>query len=126
MPCGVDSSTFAALVDQPADARYGMCLAMLTAADEVWILTRDGEAVMMVDDGGIPCLPIWPHRTFARVTADADGRDGESTAIDLELFIDRWLPRMAADGLRIAVFPTPQATGLAVHPAKLAADLAGC
>lgn len=46
-----------------------------------------------------------------------------ATPIDVHDRIKDWAPGLAADGHKVAVFPTPQMKGIVVEPARLAADI---
>jgi len=44
-------------------------------------------------------------------------------AIDLDEWLDKWMPGMERDGFRVAVFPTPRHGGVSVTPGRLREDL---
>jgi len=50
--------------------------------------------------------------------------DGNSpTPIDIHDFVESWLPNMAAEGVKIAVFPTPSLSGVFVPALELQASI---
>lgn len=47
----------------------------------------------------------------------------EPRQIELEVWLDRWLPGIQQDGRLIAIFPTADDKGVVVAPERLANDL---
>ena len=44
-------------------------------------------------------------------------------AIDVDEWVEGWLPNLARDGMRVAVFQTPADKGVGVPPERLRRDL---
>ena len=72
-----------------------------------WVVGKETDA-----------LPLWPHAAFAATCARGpwEGAVPGAVAID-DLLLDL-LPLLADDGLRVAVFPTPDDPGLLLTPSE--------
>ena len=94
------------------------------AADEnrVWSLWKDGW-VLAEDNNGQKVVPVWPHAKFAEMCATGDWLGHEARPIEMQVWLDRWLPGISRDGRLIAVFPTKNDKGVVVESLRLAADL---
>jgi hypothetical protein len=83
------------------------------------------EGWVVAEEGGEPYLPVWPHRRFAEANAFEDWAGAQAHAIDVDDFTLAWTKKLEDDGMKVAVFPTPDAEGTAVSPARLRHDLEG-
>jgi hypothetical protein len=79
----------------------------------------------MGDDAGARSIPVWPHKRYAEVFATGNWADAEAAPIDLEAWMERWLPRITSDGVQVAVFPVieQKERGVVVPPEQLQRDL---
>jgi hypothetical protein len=68
-------------------------------------------------------VPIWPHERFAKACATVAWQNYEPRSIDLDAWIERWIPGMTTDGKAVAVFPTPNERGIVVLPERLLTEL---
>lgn len=87
--------------------------------EEVWSLRNSNGWVLSAADDGQEVAPFWPHPDYAMVCAQGEWVDCEPQAIDLASFINRWLPGLAKDKKAIAVFPTPDSSGVVIQPESL-------
>ena len=113
---------FDAVVRLPAPEAYAHFVKRVAQHEEVWALRDEGGWVMVGDDDGHVLLPVWPHARYAAACA-AHARE-EAEPIDIDDFVEEWLPGLEADGYGVAVFPRPP-DGEAVHVdcARLKDDL---
>jgi hypothetical protein len=105
------------LLALPPEDRAIQFFQLLADWEEAWGLKDPaGWVVPRATDA----LPLWPHPTFAAACAAQSWTDAtpEPVAID-ELLIDL-LPLLAADGLRVAVFPSLEDPGLLLTPVEFA------
>lgn len=98
---------FQAIKGLPAEARHDYFVATIVRDEAVWILSSD-QGMVMMSSGGEQCLPVWPHPDFAAEWATGDWRDCSPDAVDLESWLERWLPGMEADDVSVAVFPASE------------------
>lgn len=107
-----------AIVRLSAEERFDYFLAQAEATDCVWTLRGDDGGVLMSADGK-ECMPVWPSEAFAATWAVDDWADCAPFAIELEAWMQRWLPGMQADGLSVVVFPDDAEEGLVLRPKEL-------
>jgi hypothetical protein len=90
-----------------------------------------GERPLAVDRGLFASLvmvsvrhfPVWPHRRYAEACASGAWPSDEAVAIDIDDWVQAWLPDLENDGMRIAVFQTPADEGVGVTPDRMKSDL---
>lgn len=68
-------------------------------------------------------LPLWPEKEFAALCAVDEWRDYIPEAIELENFLQKWVPGMTKDKTLISVFPTVKASGQIISPSDINEDL---
>lgn len=78
---------------------------------------------MIVDSGQERCLPIWPSEAFAAAWATAEHAACTPMAIELALFLDKWVPGMTQDGFHLAIAPSMAAESLVETAEQFAANL---
>ncbi|NEV64538.1 DUF2750 domain-containing protein [Thiorhodococcus minor] len=117
------SQAMAALFNLPADERYVYFVSEIAGQRKVWTLAGPGGFVAFCDEDGHDCFPFWPAPDLAETVADADWSDCRAEALDLDVFMSRWLRGMARDGRLVSVFPAPDGTGIVVDPLELLDDL---
>jgi hypothetical protein len=123
MTWNVNDQEFASVIRLPAPKRYSYFLKKVSDWRQLWSLaTVDGWAEAS-DDAVKMLVPIWPHERFAKACATAAWQDYEPRRIDLDVWIEHWIPGMTKDGKEVAVFPTPDEKGVVVPPERLFADL---
>jgi hypothetical protein len=64
-------------------------------------------------------MPFWSDRAYARQCAKEDWCDYDPTPIPLGLFLERWLPGMAADGCLVGTNWNAQLCGHEIEPLEL-------
>ncbi|HHW38526.1 MAG TPA: DUF2750 domain-containing protein [Bacillales bacterium] len=93
----------AAVIKLPADKRYEYFIKKVVDFEEIWGLYNDGWA-MTQDDTGKMLMPFWPKKEFAELCSIGEWSDLSPESIDLEEFINDWLPGIKDDGYRVSVF----------------------
>ena len=122
MPYKINRKEMDAVFALPGPDRYEHFVKRVADWQEVWGLASEGGWVMVGDSDGQQCIPFWPHAAYAKVLSE-EWRDSDPKVIDLSEFLTKWLPGMAKDRLRVAVFPTPDQKGVVVDPLRLKRDL---
>ncbi|GGJ94756.1 hypothetical protein GCM10007063_16610 [Lentibacillus kapialis] len=92
-----------AVSNLPAPKRYEYFIKKVADFEEVWGLFEDGWAISE-DENGSPLFPFWPKKEFANLCAIHEWNGYRPKKIDLEEFIEEWLPGMDADGIRPSIF----------------------
>lgn len=101
------------------DERFNHFISRVCEHDELWILTDEHGCMMLTSDDDEDCIPVWPHADYAKEWAVDDWSQCKPEAISLKVWQSRWVPGMEDDELMVAVFPTPDATGVVVEPREV-------
>jgi uncharacterized protein DUF2750 len=74
---------------------------------EEWIVARKNDA-----------LPLWPHSAFASACARGAWEGAAPQAISIGELLDDLIPLLEEDGLGVAVFPSPEDSGVVMRPGE--------
>lgn len=107
----------------PARERYGLFLQITVDWEEAWGLHSPDGWVLSSGEDGRDVLPLWPHPAFAEGCAHGSWEGASPAAVPLDELLDDLLPLLEEDGIRVAVFPSPQGEGVLVAPDELRRDL---
>ncbi|KFM84836.1 MULTISPECIES: DUF2750 domain-containing protein [Bacillus] len=92
-----------ALLKASKEKRYEYFIKRIADFEEVWSLYGDGW-VMTEDDQGGKLIPFWPAKDYAELCAEQEWRECTARPIDLEEFVNEWLPGMKEDGIQPSIF----------------------
>lgn len=107
----------------PASERYKYFVKKAADTEQVWSLRKDAGWATSADDAGQICVPVWPHAKYAAACANENWAEYEPHSIELDAWLERWLPGMQRDGRLAAVFPTPTSQTVNVPPDRLKGDI---
>jgi Protein of unknown function (DUF2750) len=119
----VNDEEFESVVRLPASRRYEYFVKRAASHGELWGLRGEGGWVVAEDDEGNQHFPVWPHQRFAQALAEGLWEGEKPVSIDIDEWVDAWLPNLERDGMRVAVFQTPDDKGVGVSPERLKTDL---
>ncbi len=89
-------------------------------SEAVWGLSVDGaDWAMSEDPSGVALFAVWPHPRFAAACRHLHWAHRTPTPLRLEDFLELVIPKLIADGARVAVFPLPDLRCTAVDPRRL-------
>jgi hypothetical protein len=120
----VNDEEFGSVLALSANRRYEYFVKRAASHAEVWGLRGGGGWVVAADDEEIPHFPVWPHRRFAEACAEGPWGGEKPIPLDIDEWVEAWLPKLEEDGMRVAVFQTPEDHGVSVGPERLKRDLA--
>jgi hypothetical protein len=125
MPKEISDAEFQGVTALTGPERYSHFVRQVADFQEVWSLRTPDGWVSMGDNAGVRSIPVWPHRRYAEVFATGDWLDAKAVPIEMEAWMERWLPGMAGDGVQVAVFPVAaqKERGVVVPPEQLQRDL---
>jgi len=106
----------------PASDRCRLFLQLAADWGEVWGL-RDGEGWIVQRRAEGDAFPLWPHSEVAALCAQGRWAGCMPERLTLDDLIEELLPLLEEDGMRVAVFPSPQDEGTVYAPAELARAL---
>ncbi|MFY9821478.1 MAG: DUF2750 domain-containing protein [Thermoanaerobaculia bacterium] len=100
----------------PAADRAVQLIQLVADWEEAWGLMDDRGWVVAKETDA---FPLWPHPDLARACARNNWEDAEPAAIPLDELLEDLLPLLQEDGLRTALFPTPDDPGILLAAAEL-------
>jgi hypothetical protein len=121
----INDQQFRAMSVLPAADRYGYFIRQVADWQEVWSLRDDGGWRLVCDDDGKECVPVWPHERYAAAFATGEFDCCRAEPIEVQRWLNEWLPNFRNDGRRIAVFPVGDGAerGVVVDTQVIEADL---
>ena len=91
------------LMKSDARNRYEYFIKKVTDFEEVWGLYDIGW-VTTTDSYGRTLIPFWPKKEFAEGCALQEWQSCVAISIELDEFINEWLPGMRVDGILPSIF----------------------
>ena len=111
----------AAMLSADSKRRYEYFIHRVCDARKVWGLYADGWATL--GDGEKKLIPFWPHEVYAARFAVDGWASYAPKEIELGDFIERWIPRMKAEGVEPAIFAVGSGSSVLVSLSALEANL---
>ena len=90
------------ILNMSNEEKYDYFIEKVIETEKVWIL-RDDEGCASLDDKDAFCLPMWPEKDFADQCISGEWANYMSESIALEVLMDRWLPGLSEDGIRLTI-----------------------
>ncbi|MEK5297860.1 DUF2750 domain-containing protein [Bacillus sp. FSL R5-0659] len=87
-----------------AKKRYNYFIKKIVDLEEVWSLSNEKGWVMSEDERGVPQFHFWATKDHAAYCAIDQWEKTVPEMINLEDFIEEWLPGMIADGFNPSIF----------------------
>lgn len=104
------------LLALPAADRAAQFFQLLADWEEAWALRdADGWVVSKRTDA----LPLWPHAAFATACAQGPWEGAAPESVSLDDLMEDLLPLLEEDGLKVAVFPSSEDSGLLLAPSEV-------
>lgn len=100
----MNNKEFEAIIKLPANIRYEYFIKKVADYEEVWALYDDGF-VTAIDENGNKVIPFFPKKEFAQNYAKLEWAICKPITIELDDFINKWLPGMEKDEIKPAIFP---------------------
>lgn len=105
----------------PAQKRYDYFIKKVVDYEAVWGLYNEGWATTE-DSEGRKLVTFWPRSEFAEICAIGDWKGYMPARINLDEFLNNWMPGMMKDELKISVFWS-NGNSVIVEPKRLLADM---
>lgn len=103
--------------------RYSLFLQLAVDWEAAWGLRSPDGWVLSSGEDGRDIFPLWPHPGFAEACAHGSWEGTEPAEIPLDELLDDLIPILKEDGIRIAVFLSPDGEGILIDPDELRQDL---
>ena len=121
----MNDEEFRAVSALPAGERYNHFVKQVADWEWIWVLEQeDGSGlVQSLDDEGVSYVAVWPHPRYAEACADADRSGTVPAGFEVHEWVLEILPQLAAEGTRLAVFPTREHKGFIVPAEGMREDI---
>jgi hypothetical protein len=103
----VNDQEFESVLALPAPRRYEYFAKRAASHGALWGLRGSGGWVVAEDDEGNQRFPVWPHPRFAEACAEGAWAGERPAPIDIDEWVEAWLPNLGRDGMRVAVSRRP-------------------
>lgn len=113
---------FETVINLSTTKSYEYFLKTIVGFGELWGLSNEGWATTENDDGKI-LIPFWPKKEFAKANISDEWSSYIPEVIDLDEFLEDWIPGMINEGHSASVFRTPNGDYIEVDLIKLKDDL---
>jgi hypothetical protein len=122
MPWQMHDEEFANVCRFDEQTRYDYFVRRVADWEEIWVLAPMDTAAVEPEgfDGDVS---VWPHPRFAEACVTTDGSGNHAEMIDLDDWIDGWLPTMEERGQLVVVFPVVGGRATLVEPAAHRSDI---
>ena len=105
-----------------SEERYSYSIRKIADFEELWVLKTD-EGWTMISDSNTNVFPVWPEKEFAQGYCRETLQNCYADKIDLNEFLEKWLPGLVNDDVQIVVFPVEDFKGVVVTTNKFKRDL---
>jgi len=122
MTWNINGKEFENVVHLAPKERYEYFIKKVADWEEIWSLWKDGWVLMGDKEEG-EHVPVWPHPVFAEAYAHGEWLGYKPRKIELEDWLNKWIPGMEKDKRMVAVFPTTEGQTTTVSPVQLKSDL---
>jgi hypothetical protein len=119
----VSDEEFRSVLALAPPRHYEYFIKRVASHGAIWGLRDASGWVIAEDDDGARHFPVWPHPRYAAHCAASAWEAATPAPIDVDDWVEAWMPKLQDDGLRIAVFQTGDDRGVGVSSARLKHDL---
>lgn len=102
--------------------RYEYFIHRVCDTRRVWGLYAEGGWALL-SDGEAKLIPFWPHEVYAARFAIGDWSGYTPREIELDAFLERWMPGMTSEKIEPAIFPSASGSAVIVSLENLEANL---
>jgi hypothetical protein len=114
---------YESVVELPSNKRYEYFVKKVADWGEVWGLKDASGWVVLGDEEENVFIPVWPHQRFADAYSIQAQIGASPCSIQLDDWLEKWLPGMKKDQRYAAVFPVKAGKSIPVDPDQLKADI---
>ena len=122
----VNDIEYVNVISLEAPKKYVYFVKIVCDWEEIWSIGDDDGWVLMGDNEGHVCVPVWPAERYAQEFCIRDWQTQRPKVINLDDWIHNWIPGICEDNKNIAVFPTLgdyKEKGIVVTPQKFSESI---
>ena len=103
--------------------RYEHFILKVCDWEELWILEDNNKDFLIITpQEDLAYLPVWPHADYALAFHEIYP-SLKPSRVELDGFLETWLPNLNNDGLKVGVLPNLGTTVWIIDPLDLKAEL---
>ena len=103
--------------------RYEHFISKVCDWEELWILADHNQNFLIITpQENLEYLPVWPHADYASAFHEIYPSHKPSR-VELDSFLEIWLPNLNDDGLKVGVLPNLGTTVWIIDPLDLKEEL---
>ena len=103
--------------------RYEHFILKVCDWEELWILKDNNKNFLIITpQENIEYLPVWPHADYASAFHEIYP-SFKPSRIELSAFLEKWLPNLNNDDLKVGVLPNLGTTVWIINPLDLKKEL---
>lgn len=100
----VSTEDFISISKLSPEERANVMLKQIVELEHLWgLFGKEGWLLLQAEED--TCLPVWPTESFATAWEKEDFPDCKPQQIQLNDFLEQWLPGMQKNGTLILMFP---------------------
>ena len=119
----VDEREFESVLALAAPRRYEYLVKRIASHGQLWGLRDSDGWVIAADEADAAHFPVWPHQRFAQALVAGPWATASPESIQIDEWVEEWLPDLDRDRIRVSVFQTPADEGVSVAPLRMQRDL---
>ena len=117
-----DTQTSANFFRLQSQARYEAVIQACQQRQSIWLL-QDEQGCLLVELGKERILPIWPQSSLAEEWRLSEHASFVATQISYNDLVDKWLPGLDRDGIKLGVAPNLAGESMVVDAIEFAAEI---
>ncbi len=90
--------------------------------EEVWALKNEAGWVTSESEGR-KCLAVWPNPAYAKLFIKGDWENATPELIELNNFIENWVPGLVQDGIYLGVFPNLELDAIVISAESILPEI---
>jgi hypothetical protein len=103
--------------------RYNHLISQAKKNDTMWTL-GDTNGVLLIDTGDEKCIVLFSHEQMAEQWAAIDHPECKAMGVELQPFIEKWVPGMVKDNFFVALQPNLDGEGFVESAEEFALNFA--
>lgn len=122
MPYKIDSQVISAVLNLSNLERYQYFIKRICDREEIWML-KNVSGFVTSESEGRRCLAVWPSPAYAELFIGGDWKNARSELIELNKFVENWIPGMIQDGIYLGIFPNLEFDAIVISADRIIPDI---
>ncbi len=120
MPYEITAQQITRVLKASSDERTAYLVEKAVQHGRLWGAKGEQGWLVPITKDKLEYFPIWPHQDFVHKSVQEKFEGFEPEEIELEHFLNHWLPLFEKDGVKVASFPDTDWAFWLIEPTDLA------